>query len=149
MKSFELEIINPERVVFKGTASSLVVPAFEGKLGVLAGHAPMVAQLLPGEVKVELDAPAEGETALFFAVSGGYAEIMQKRTRLFVETAEIADEINAERARIAMERAKNQVKQGAEIQKMQTAMQRALVRLRVAEKSKQRGRVKRRFTGNA
>jgi len=80
MRTFELEIISPAKVVFKGKAQSVVVPAYEGKLGILGGHAPMVAQLKPGEIKVD--------GTVLFIVSDGFAEITQKRMRLFVEAAE-------------------------------------------------------------
>ena len=136
MKTFELEIINPEKVVFKGRAKSLVLPAYEGKMGVLAGHAHMVAQLTPGEVKVELEQAASGGSVIYFSVSGGFAAIDQKKTQLFVEAAEDAEDVNEQRALLALERAKDQVKQKIEIEKAQAAIQRALARLRVVEKAR-------------
>ena len=57
MKTFELEIITPEKAIFKGTVSSIVVPATDGKIGILANHAKLIASLDPGPVKVEVFPP--------------------------------------------------------------------------------------------
>ncbi|MEW6040932.1 MAG: ATP synthase F1 subunit epsilon [Elusimicrobiota bacterium] len=139
MKTFEIEIISPEKVVFKGAAKSLVVPAYCGKLGVWAGHIPTVAQLVPGEIKLELAQPYENETTFYFAISGGFSDITQKKVRLLVETAEMAGDISEERARLALERAKKQIKEGRDIAQAQAAALRALSRLKVVEKTRKRG----------
>jgi len=126
-----LELITPERAAFSGAVDFVVLPAWEGEMGVLPGHAPFLVQLQPGEVRFR-----DGGQSCHFAVSGGFAEVRGDRVSLFAETAEMADSIDAERARQSLERAK------AELQKKdldpmtlasaEAALRRAQVRLRVA-----------------
>lgn len=52
MKSFKVEIFTPDRAVYAGEAESLVLDGVQGSFGILAGHAPLVARLRPGKVKL-------------------------------------------------------------------------------------------------
>jgi len=130
-KSLALQIITPEKISWEGVVDSLVVPAHDGQLGILPGHAPLLAQLRPGAVQIR----TQGSTRLL-AVSGGFVEIFKGKTALFAETAELAEEIDSERARIAAEKAKAALKTrpGDKLDAQAlAALQRALIRLRVAE----------------
>ncbi|MCX5797224.1 MAG: F0F1 ATP synthase subunit epsilon [Elusimicrobia bacterium] len=127
-----LELITPERPAFSGEGDFVVLPAWEGEMGVLPGHAPFLVQLKPGEVRFK----AGGETKIF-AVSGGFAEIRGDKVSLFAETAEMAESIDAERARQALERAKaellNKDLDSLTLAQAEAAMRRAQVRLKVAQ----------------
>lgn len=132
-KILEVEMTTPEKISFRESADFVVIPAFQGELGVLPDHAPCLVQLKVGEVRVTKD-----EKVHHFAISGGFAEIKKNKVSLFAETAEMADEIDAERARQALERAKAEIRNesldpltwaGAE-----AAMRRAQIRLQVAAK---------------
>jgi F-type H+-transporting ATPase subunit epsilon len=96
-----LELVTPEKVAWQSQVDFVVLPAYEGEMGILPGHAPYLVQLKPGEVRV-----TENGSVRRFAVSGGFAEIRNNKLSLFAETAETADAINVERARQAEERAK-------------------------------------------
>ena len=113
----------------------VVLPAFEGEMGVLPGHQSFLVQLKEGEVRV-----TDGGQVKRFAVSGGFAEVKGDVVSLFAETAEMADQIDAERARQALERAKAEVvKPGLDplqLASMEAAIRRAQVRLRVARHGK-------------
>jgi F-type H+-transporting ATPase subunit epsilon len=128
-----LEIVTPERSVLKDLVDSVAVPAYEGEIGVLPRHAPLLTQMKPGALRFVKD----GETYLF-AVSGGFAEVHPGRVDIFAETAEMAEEIDSERARLAAEEAKQTLASKTlppdEMAKIQAALQRALVRLRLADK---------------
>ncbi len=100
-KTLTLEMTTPEKVALQGQAEFVVLPAFEGEMGVLPGHAPYLVQLKEGEVRV-----TESGQVRRFAISGGFAEIKDDKVALFAETAELAEQIDAERARQALERAK-------------------------------------------
>ena len=131
-KSLTLELITPERPAFSGEGDSVVLPAWDGEMGVLPGHAPFLVQLKPGEVRFQTG----GETKLF-AVSGGFAEVRGDKVALFAETAEMSDSIDSERARQALERAKKEL-QNKDLDTMtlahaEAAMRRAQVRLKVAQ----------------
>ena len=127
----DLEIVTPERLVLKDEIDSLVLPAYEGQMGVLPGHAPLLAQLVEGELKIR-----RGEDVQVLAVSGGFAEVHPDNVKIFAETAEMEKEIDVERARLAAERAKKDLSQAAtpqDIANAQAALRRALIRLRVSE----------------
>ncbi|HVC09698.1 MAG TPA: ATP synthase F1 subunit epsilon [Elusimicrobiota bacterium] len=97
-KSIAVEIISPEREVSKTRAESVVVPAWDGEMGILPGHEPYLAQLRAGEVRLRA-----GEVTEMFAVAGGFVDVSPERVRLFVETAELAAEIDLEKAHQAAE----------------------------------------------
>lgn len=130
-KLLEVEVITPERLAFKDQASFVVLPGFEGEIGVLPGHAPLLAQLSLGALRITKD----GETVPF-AVSGGFAEVRDNQVKVFAETAEMEKEIEPERARLALERAKKEIVAAANPQDLelaQAALRRALLRLRISE----------------
>ncbi len=133
---YSLRIVSPDHVVFEGRAQSLVAPGSEGSFGVLAEHAPMVAQLGTGELKV-ITEPGEGK---YFAVSGGFLEISTLGdVVIIVDTAEAADEIDVERAQAARQRAQQRLAerdQRLDTARAEVALRRALNRLRVAERAR-------------
>ena len=131
-KRLTLELITPERPAFTGEGDFVVLPAWEGEMGVLPGHAPFLVQLRPGEVRFKA-----GDETKLFAVSGGFAEIRDDKVALFAETAEMAESIDAERARQALERAKAELLHehldSMTLATAEAAMRRAQVRLKVAQ----------------
>lgn len=132
-KTLTLEMTTPEKVVLQGQADFIVLPAYEGEMGVLPGHEAFLVQLKPGEVRV-----TENGEVRRFAVSGGFAEVKDDKVALFAETAELAHEIDAERARQALERAKAELTakdiDPLTLAAAEAAMRRAQVRLMVSER---------------
>jgi F-type H+-transporting ATPase subunit epsilon len=128
--SFSLSIVTPERTVLSGDAASLQVMAVEGSLGVLPGHAPLLAQLGAGECVVRLSS-GENHT---LAVAGGFLDVSASRVTVLADTAEFADEIDADRAEAALSRARELVGSvsGSQRDEALSAMRRAQARLRVA-----------------
>src|SRR5439155_6982684 len=86
-----VEILTPERRVLQTQADSIVVPAANGELGILANHAPLVAQLQPGEIRLRT-----GNEMQHFAVSGGFVQVQNNHVNVLAETAEMAHEIDLE-----------------------------------------------------
>lgn len=130
-KTVPIEIITPERPVLKDEADIIVLPAYEGEMGVLAGHTPVLVQLVEGLLKIR-----KGPDTETLALSGGFAEIHPGGVKVFAETAEMEDEIDVERARLAAERAKKEISSAQtqqDIEKSQASLRRALIRLRVSE----------------
>jgi len=128
--SFSLSIVTPERTVLNGDAASLQVMAVEGSLGVLPGHAPLLAQLGAGECVVRLSS-GENHT---LAVAGGFLDVSASRVTILADTAEFADEIDADRAERALDKARGLVASvsGADREEALAAIRRAQARLRVA-----------------
>ena len=136
MNRLPLRVVTPEKVAWEGEVDSLTVPAWEGSLGILPGHAPLLAQLREGAVRAR-----SGDAERLLAVSGGFVEVFEGRVSLFAETAELAEEIDAERARQAAEGAKRALKSSSDVsdEKAAAALRRAMARLRVSELSRPRG----------
>jgi len=133
-RKFKVEIVTPEKVVFSEEAESLVVPAERGYLGVLAGHAPLLCTLKPGEISIK----REG-TEIHFATSGGFMEVTPKKASLLTESVEDPAGIDVDRAREALQRAKQRLSShdpSVDPDREQEAVARALNRLRTASKYK-------------
>ena len=84
MKTFDLEIITPEETVFKGQTHSLIVPAYFGYLGIMAGHAPFICGLSNGKAIVRRP---EGD--VFVAINGGFMETTPQKTVILADEAKI------------------------------------------------------------
>ncbi|MCL6519695.1 MAG: F0F1 ATP synthase subunit epsilon [Armatimonadetes bacterium] len=130
-KTFKLEIATPERVVLQVDAVSLVVPGIEGSLGILADHAPLVAELDIGEAVVH----QQDGNVMRLAVSGGFIEVRKNIVRILADSAERAEEIDVARAEAAKRRAEERLKErarGVDYARAEAALKRALTRLKVA-----------------
>lgn len=80
-KAIELQVVTPEKVVFEGTARSLVVPAWDGRLGVLPGHAPFLTLLGRGPLEVD----SKSGVRQSFAISGGVMKVEANRVRVLAD----------------------------------------------------------------
>lgn len=131
-KTFKIEIVTPERIVVSmDNAVSLVVPAAEGSLGVMANHAPLMASLEIGE----LDIRSSTNELTSIAISGGFMEVRDNLVRVLVSTAELADEIDIPRAEDALRRAQERLRSHSpdiDHARAEAALKRALARLQVA-----------------
>ncbi len=79
----KLSIISPERIVFEGDVDRVVVPAFDGEVGILAQHAPLVTLLGRGTVRVGGGTGAD----TIFAVQGGFVQVADDVVRVVTESA--------------------------------------------------------------
>ena len=76
--------ISPERTLYEGEASAVVAPAFDGEVGVLTGHAPMMTLLGRGSLRIEGGAAG----ARRFRVEGGFLQVADDAVRIVTERAE-------------------------------------------------------------
>ena len=133
-KSFALEIITPNRVVYRDDATSLSAPGVLGGFQVLYNHAPLLSSLEIGQIKVK---NKEGEDILF-AASGGFVEVRENKVVVLAENAERANEIDVARAKYAQERAEGRLREKYEhidVERARLALLRAINRLRIAGKT--------------
>ena len=79
----KVSVVSPERTLFEGEAESLIAPAFDGQVGILTDHAPMLTLLGNGELRLT---SAGGDRK--FTVSGGFLEVADNRVRVVTERAE-------------------------------------------------------------
>ena len=103
-ETLTLEVVTPERLLVREEVTSVQVPAKSGYLGILPGHAPLLAELGTGFMTFQTDG-----RRWYLAVHGGFLEVLGDRMRVLANAAERAEEIDVERARSAMKRAQEQV----------------------------------------
>jgi len=98
----QVDIVSTETALFSGSARRVFVPGALGELGILPGHAPLLARLRPGAVRVIRNFP---ETIEMIWVSGGFVEVQPHHVTVLADTAARAEDMDAEAARRACERA--------------------------------------------
>jgi F-type H+-transporting ATPase subunit epsilon len=78
----KVSVISPDRTIYEGEADSIVVPAWDGKLGVMPGHAPMLVLLGEGEMRVTSNGTDER-----FHISGGFLQVVDDIVTVLSERA--------------------------------------------------------------
>jgi len=129
-----LEVVTPEKVMVSQEVDIVVAPGSMGEFGVLEGHVPFLSGIEPGELRFSNDNQTER-----FLVTTGFSEVSDDKVSVLVDAAEKATEIDLERARKAMERARERManKRGGEdidFTRAEMALKRAVVRIRISEK---------------
>ncbi|MGD0038206.1 MAG: F0F1 ATP synthase subunit epsilon [Bacteroidota bacterium] len=130
-KTFHLEIVTPKRIVFKGEVTSFSAPGVDGGFQVLHSHAPLLASVKIGTVKIIETSGTESH----YAISGGFVEVRENKVILLAETAERTDEIDVERVKAARDRALKRLAEkypDTDIERAKLALYRALNRLKIA-----------------
>jgi F-type H+-transporting ATPase subunit epsilon len=97
----DVSVVTPEREVWSGEAGFVVARSAGGEVGVLPGMAPFLGALRHSSLKIE---PTEGGE-IWLAAHGGFIQVFQDRVTILTPVAEVADEIDVDRARSARERA--------------------------------------------
>ncbi|MFA6979745.1 MAG: F0F1 ATP synthase subunit epsilon [Ignavibacteriaceae bacterium] len=130
MKVFALEIVTPSKLAFNAEVVSITVPGTLGEFQVLYNHAPIVSNLEIGKIKIQTQ---NGET-LHYAVSGGVIEVLKNKVVVLAQSLERSDEIDSDRARQAVERAKQRLEQKNQIDvaRAEAALTRGINRLKIS-----------------
>jgi F-type H+-transporting ATPase subunit epsilon len=127
-----LEIVTPEKRAFEGDVDEVIVPGSEGELGILPHHAPLISTLGAGVLRLKRGGQEEE-----FAIFGGFLQVRPDRVVVLAETADVASEIDLERAQHARreaERALEGATERTDLEGARAALQRALIRIRLAER---------------
>ncbi|GAB3312887.1 F0F1 ATP synthase subunit epsilon [Geodermatophilus aquaeductus] len=125
MATLQVELVAVERTIWSGEASMVIARTTEGEIGVLPSHAPLLGELAPGGVVTIRTTEGEDVVA---AAHGGFLSVTPQGVSILAETAEIASEIDVERAREALRRAE----QAGDDPDALAAARRAQSRLRAA-----------------
>ncbi len=131
--TFELEIVTPEKLVVRDVAEEIQIPARNGFIGVLPGHAPLITELAVGEITYR----NAGTTAVL-SVASGFAEVLPTKVTILAESAEKPEEIDLARAQEAKKRAEERLQGGQgeiDYKRALAALQRAETRIDVASKA--------------
>ena len=135
MDTFGLKIIASDKVFYEGRCRNLIIPAPDGEVGLLPHHENMVIAIEVVIARMEVEAGEWNE----IAVGTGFAEIVNNRVTLLVDTAERPEDIDVRRAQEQKERAEEQMRQKRSIQQYyhtQASLARAMNRLRLAQDKK-------------
>jgi len=134
----QLDIVTPERLAYSDTVDSVQLPGSEGELGVLPHHTPLVSRLGLGELRIR-----KGGSEESFAIIGGFVQVKPDRVVVMAETADMAAEIDIERAQEARREAERALEtgfvEGTDLSAARAALQQALLRIRVAEPRRHEG----------
>ena len=130
---FQLEIVTPERRAYEDTVDFVTLPGSEGEMGVLPHHAPLISILGAGELRVRKAGVEES-----FAIIGGFVQVLPDRVIVMAETADLAADIDLERAEQARRDAERTLGAGileaSDMAQARAALESALVRIKVAER---------------
>ena len=136
MATIHVDIVSAEGQIFSGTAEMVVAPAKMGEVGIAPRHAPLLTDLRPGEVRVQV--PGEAEER-FFYVTGGILEVQPHLVTVLADTALHAEQLDEDAAMAAREAAEEAMR-GAEgkedLAKAQEQLVEAAARYRAAQKLK-------------
>jgi F-type H+-transporting ATPase subunit epsilon len=134
----QLEIVTPERLAYSDEVDSVQLPGSEGELGVLPHHAPLISTLGVGELRIRKGGAEES-----FAIVGGFLQVRPDKVVVMAETADMASEIDLEKAEEARREAERALEsgyhEGADLSAARAALQQALLRIRVAERRHREG----------
>lgn len=131
MATFKLEVITPLKKVLEVEAEKVILRTSEGDMGILAKHAPLVAELAVGEMKIKFNGTEEK-----FFVAGGFLEISKDRTLVLADEAMNIKDIDVELARKEAELAKqklSKLKEDRDIAVTQKALNSALTKIGMVE----------------
>jgi len=130
-EKINLEIVTPEKHLFSGAVDSITVPSTTGYLGILPGHAPLLAELGIGEISFKA-----GDQTEYLFCSWGFLEVLPDRVVLLAQTAELASDIDVKRAQESKARAERILSSKStdvDFQRAEVALLRAIARLDAAK----------------
>ncbi len=130
---FDLEIVTPKKVTYRGVVTSFTAPGVVGGFQVLRSHAPLLSSLVVGEARIIDVSGSESR----YATSGGFVEVRDNKVVMLAETAEKAEEIDVKRAEAARDRAQKRLEEKkieTDVERAKISLHRALNRLKVAHR---------------
>ena len=130
-KTVRLDLVTPEKIVLSDEVTMVVARATDGDLGILPGHAPLIAALDYWPVRIMREG---GEQQI--SVCSGFIEVQPDKVTILAGCAELPESIDVKRAQASKERAEERLKaKSADIDmaRAELALRRAIMRLRVAE----------------
>jgi F-type H+-transporting ATPase subunit epsilon len=126
-----LEIVTPQGLIFSGHVDEITAAGTEGEFGVLPGHTHFITTLKVGI----LTSKNEGQASYFF-VNSGYAEVGSDKVTILADSAEKSEEIDLERAKAAMKRAEERLRQAEtiDVARATAALERANIRVQISQR---------------
>ncbi len=132
MDRLRLDIVTPDRVVVSTDVDYVGACGIDGQFGLMPQHAPLVSALAIGDVYYR-----QGDSTTWVFVSGGFARISDNKVTILAESAEVASEIDVERAERAKKRAEERLsdpRSDLDVARAELALRRAITRLKIASR---------------
>ena len=129
-KELFLEVVTPQKAVVSEEAQLVVAPGSEGEFGVLKGHTTFLTSLKTGMLRYQ---GTDGKDRYLF-VNGGFAEVLPDKVTILAESAELKNDIDADRAEQAKKRAEGRLANradGVDVARAEAALKRAIYRLNI------------------
>ena len=130
MPKLLFEVATPERLVISEQVDDVILPSVEGYMGVMAGHAPLLAQLDVGEIAYAVDGKKK-----YLSVTGGFVEVLRESVQVLARASEPAEEIDLERAKQRAEQKLGADLPADESRHLEVKLKRAVARISVSTKA--------------
>lgn len=132
-----LEVVTPDRLLLSQEVEEVIAPGSEGEFGVLPGHCHFLSTLRIGELRYKMQ-----ESWHYMSVLWGYAEVTPSKVTVMAEIAEKAEDIDVDRAQLAVEKAEQRLQAGgllSEVKEAQISLEKARLRKKIAERARKTG----------
>jgi F-type H+-transporting ATPase subunit epsilon len=133
-KALALEIVTPDKPIVHDTVDEVQLPGWDGALGILPGHTPLLAMLKPGELWYR-----KGQEKTFFVLDFGLAEVLPDRVAILVRLADKPENIDVAREQAAKEAAEGELRHAGNLEdaeRARVALLTSLMKLRAAERAR-------------
>lgn len=130
-KKLTVEVVTPDGLIVKGEYDMIVVQSINNELGILPGHAPLIAPVVISSARLRNE-----KESMRVAIGGGFIEVDQDHVTLLAQSAETPAKIDVQRAQKAKERAQRRIQQKRDeidFRRAELALKRAINRLDVAK----------------
>lgn len=134
MSTFELNMVSTNGVFYEGPCHCMILPVKDGEMAIMAHHQEMLVGIVAGELRFQTEEEGEWRSVV---VGQGGCQVANNRVVLISDTIERPEDIDAVRARQALERAEERLRQKQSMQEYhmtRAAMARALARIKETEK---------------
>lgn len=134
-----LEIITPQKVVYKDDVDEVIVPTTSGQIAILPNHVPLLSRIKEGEITIK-----KGQTIDFLAITGGFLEVSKDKVKILADYAIRSHEIEVQRAIEAQKRAEKLMQEAKDKQNekdfvlAEGELRKALLEIKIAHKQKAR-----------
>lgn len=131
-KSLTLDIVTPDKAIVHEEVDEVQLPGWEGALGILPGHTPLLAMLKPGELWYR-----KGQDRTFFVLDFGMAEVLPDKVTVLVRLADKPEEIDLDRQEADRRKAETELQHAVTLEdaeRARIAMLTAMMKLRAAER---------------
>lgn len=131
-KALTLDIVTPDKAIVHEEVDEVQLPGWEGALGILPGHTPLLAMLKPGELWYR-----KGQDRTFFVLDFGMAEVLPDKVTVLVRLADKPEEIDVDRQEADRRKAESELQHAGTLEdaeRARIAMLTAMMKLRAAER---------------